>query len=55
MGQLLTSQPLMSWGILETRSGQFVVFLRIQCGQGKGIFLGTANLVLAAADLVWSF
>jgi hypothetical protein len=33
MGQLLTSQLLISQGILA-RSGQFVVFLRIQCGAG---------------------
>ena len=44
MGQLLMSQLLMSQGILA-RSGWFVVFLRIQCGVGRGISLGTAILL----------
>ena len=56
MGQLLMSQ-------LSTRSGWFVVFLRIQCGAGwtnfsrncylvMVIFLKTAHFVLAPVDLV---
>ena len=47
MGQLLTSQLLTSQGILATRSGWFVFFFsEFSVGQGRGIFLGTANLVM---------
>jgi hypothetical protein len=47
-------------GILATRSGWFVVFVRIQCGVGDRrianlamvISLRTANIVLVAAGLI---
>ena len=52
MGQLLTSQLITSQGILAS-SGWF--FSEFSVGQGRGIFLGTANLVLAASSLVCFF
>ena len=61
MDQLLTSQLSTSGGfILATRSGWFVVFVRIQCGAGGRrianlvmvISLRTANIILAVASLV---